>query len=123
MNDKTYADQVYAWSQVLTGSVLEYPFGPEAAVFKVGGKIFALVAVDGEAYVTLKVEPDEGLALRSQHDFIREGYYMNKRHWITIDLGPNVPMTEVQELVENSHRLVVASLTKKLRTELGLTAI
>ena len=65
MTDMTYADQVCAWSQELVGSVLEYPFGPETAVFKVGGKIFTLIAVDGEAYVTLKVEPDEGLALRS----------------------------------------------------------
>jgi predicted DNA-binding protein (MmcQ/YjbR family) len=120
MADESYVDQVCAWSQELSGSVLEYPFGPEAAVFKVGGKIFALVAGDGQEYVTLKVEPDEGLALRTQYDFVREGYYMNKRHWITIDLGPDVPMTEVRELIENSHSLVVATLTKKLRSDLGL---
>lgn len=122
MTGKQYADQVCAWSLALGGSVLEYPFGPETAVFKVGGKIFALVALDAEEYVTLKVEPDEGFALRAQYDFVREGYYMNKRHWITIDLGPNVPMREVQELIENSHSLVVETLTKKLRTELGLAA-
>ena len=122
MADETYTDQLCAWSQELPGSIFEHPFGPEAAVFKVGGKIFALVAVDGSEYVTLKVEPDEGIALRAQHDFVREGYYMNKRHWITIDLGPDVTMSEVRELVESSHALVVSTLTKKLRVELGLAA-
>ena len=122
MTGRLYVDQVCAWAEVLPGSALEYPFGPETAVFKVGGRIFALVALDTEEYVTLKVEPDEGLALRAQYDFVREGYYMNKRHWITIDLGPNVPMQEVRELIENSYSLVVASLPKKLRTELGLAA-
>jgi len=107
----------------MPASVLEYPFGPEVEVYKVGGKVFALVAVDGAEYVTLKVEPDEGVALRSQHSFIREGYYMNKRHWITVDLGPTVNMEEVDELIENSHALVVSTLTRRLRIELGLDAI
>lgn len=122
MTDVSYSDQVCTWAGEATGSVLEYPFGPEAAVFKVGGKIFALVAVDGAQYVTLKVEPDDGVALRAQYAFVREGYYMNKRHWITIDLGPEVPMAEVRELIEDSHKLVTSTLTRKLRTELGLFA-
>ena len=122
MTDQIYCDQVCAWSEVQPGAVLEYPFGPEAAVYKVGGKIFALLAVDGSEYVTLKVEPEEGIALRAQYDFVREGYYMNKRHWITIDLGPDTVMSEVQELIENSYALVVSTLTRKLRNELGLAA-
>ena len=123
MTNGTYVDRVGASARRMPASVLEYPFGPEVEVYKVGGKVFALVAVDGAEYVTLKVEPDEGLALRSEHSFIREGYYMNKRHWITVDLGPTVNMEEVDELIENSHALVVSTLTRKLRIELGLDAI
>ena len=120
MTDGLYSERVGAFAQGMPGSVLGYPFGPEAAVYKVGGKMFALVAVDGSEYVTLKVEPEEGVALRSEHSFVREGYYMNKRHWITVDLGPDVNMAEVDELIENSHGLVMSALTKKVRTELGL---
>jgi len=105
----------------MSAAVLEYPFGPQAAVFKVGGKMFALVALDGPGeYVTVKVDPDEGRALRTEHSFVRMGYYMNKRHWITIDLEPEVPNGFVRDLIENSHALVVASLSKKVRAELGL---
>jgi predicted DNA-binding protein (MmcQ/YjbR family) len=84
--------------------------------------MFALVALDGpEEYVTVKIDPEEGAALRARYDFVRGGYYMNKRHWITIDLGPDAPQEFVRDLVENSHALVVSSLTRKLRTELGFT--
>jgi predicted DNA-binding protein (MmcQ/YjbR family) len=69
--------------------------------------------------VTVKVDPEEGAALRDRHDFVREGYYMNKRHWITIDLGPDVPDDLVEDLIENSHALVVGTLSKRARSELG----
>jgi len=117
----TYTDRVLAWASGLCASVLEYPFGPQAAVFKIGGKMFALVALDGPGEsVTVKVDPEEGAALRDRHGFVREGYYMNKRHWITIDLGPDVPDAFVRDLLENSHSLVAATLTKKARVGLGL---
>lgn len=114
-----------------------YPFGDQAAVFKVGGKMFALVTAEGPPeHITLKAEPSDCEALRAQYDSVRPGYYMNKRHWITIDLGsaatkdplpedpkdsrPEVPMEEVHELIQESHRLVVAGLPKRVRVELGI---
>ncbi len=105
----------------MKGAILEFPFGDDAAVYKVGGKMFALATVnDDPGYITLKVDPDDGVVLRSQHDFIREGYYMNKRHWITIDLVPEVPMDEVRELIGESYLLVAGSLTKKARAGIGI---
>lgn len=113
-------DQVCELAQGMPAATCEFPFGPEAAVFKVGGKMFALVSQDGPEYVTVKVDPDEALVLRAEYSHIREGYYMNKRHWVTIDLGPDAEMAQVSELVEDSYALVVSTLTKKLRSELGL---
>jgi predicted DNA-binding protein (MmcQ/YjbR family) len=108
------------WCETKPGATLEYPFGPEAAVFKVAGKMFALVAMDGPPdYVTLKADPEEGEALRTQHGFIREGYYMNKRHWITVDIEPITPEQLVEDLVADSYDLVVSKLPKRTRTELG----
>ena len=105
----------------MTGAVLEFPFGDDAAVYKVGGKMFALAPVDDDpGYITLKVDPDDGAALRAQHEFVREGYYMNKRHWITVDLVPDALMDEVRDLISESYLLVAASLTKVNRAELGI---
>jgi len=105
----------------MAGAILEFPFGDDAAVYKVGGKMFALATVDEDpGYITLKVDPEDGIVLRDRYDFVREGYYMNKRHWVTVDLVPEVPMDEVHDLIEDSFHLVAASLTKAKRAELGI---
>ncbi|MEN8113513.1 MAG: MmcQ/YjbR family DNA-binding protein [Actinomycetota bacterium] len=114
-------DDVLGWCESMKGALLEYPFGPEAAVFKVGGKMFALVSAgETPGYVTLKAVPEEGEALRMQHAFIREGYYMNKRHWITVDFAEDTPAQLVRGLLEDSYDLVVSKLPKRVRIELGI---
>ena len=40
---------------------------------------------------------------------------MNKKHWITVMLGGDVPTPEVQQLVAASYQLVLASLPKAVR--------
>ena len=82
--------------------------------------MFALVPTDF-ASVTLKVDPDEGVALRSQFSAISPGYHMNKRHWITIDLDADDQAVPVEDLIQDSYDLVVAGLPRKLRTRLGLS--
>jgi len=121
MAETTTIEQVRLWCAALPGAVLEFPFGDDAAVYKVGGKMFALVTVDGDpGYVTIKVDPEDGEILRGQHGFIREGYYMNKRHWVTVDLTPEANLGLVDELIEDSYRLVAAGLTRARRAELGI---
>ncbi len=62
------------------GSTEERPFGPEAMVFKVMGKMFALVAWEEiPLRITLKCDPDDALALRDQYKAVQPGYYMSKK--------------------------------------------
>jgi predicted DNA-binding protein (MmcQ/YjbR family) len=89
------------------GAELEHPFGPQAAVYKVAGKVFAVVGGDGSpSQLTLKCDPEHGEVLRGEHAAITPGYHMNKRHWITIALDGSVPQTLVRELIEDSFDLV-----------------
>ena len=100
----------------LPAAQLTYPFGDSTAVFKVGGKMFALVSLaEPPGQVTLKCEPDEAAALCRTYEAITPGYHMNKRHWITIGLGDSLPGALLSELVRGSYELVVASLPVKLR--------
>jgi predicted DNA-binding protein (MmcQ/YjbR family) len=104
----------------LSVAELDYPFGEDTAVFKVVGKMFAMVSLgDAAGSVTLKCEPEESEALRQAHSGITPGYYMNKRHWISIDLGADLPPDLVTELVRGSYDLVVASLPAKHRPTAG----
>ncbi len=96
------------------GSESSYPFGPEALVFKVMGKMFALVSQGEEIpRITLKCNPEDGAVLISQFDSIVPGYYMNKKHWVTISLMGELPEQILCDLVDDSYSLVVNKLTKR----------
>ena len=102
------------------GSSKEFPFGPEAAVFKVAGKMFALVAWTCEPLrVTLKSEPEEADFLRQRYSSIVPGYYMNKKHWNTITLDGSIPDELLLDLIMTSYTLVVKGLTKAERRNIS----
>ena len=97
----------------------EFPFGPEAAVFKVAGKMFALVAwIDEPLRITLKSDPVEADFLRTHYASIVPGYYMNKKHWNTITMDDTIPDDLLRDLIETSYTLVFKGLTKAQRMQL-----
>jgi predicted DNA-binding protein (MmcQ/YjbR family) len=91
----------------LDGAEETFPFGPETSVFKAGGKMFALAALQREPLtVSVKCEPELGEQLRGTYDEIEPGYHLNKRHWLTITLGGAASDDLVRELVAGSYDLV-----------------
>ena len=99
------------------GSVAEYPFGPEARVSKVGGKMFALLA-DEPVRISLTCDPDLALELRTLYSAVEPGYHLNKRHWNTIDVAGDLPFEELEELIGHSYDLVASKLPKTVRDSL-----
>jgi predicted DNA-binding protein (MmcQ/YjbR family) len=107
----------------LPESVEDYPFGEGAAVFKVAGRMFALVMLEGTpGTVNLKCDPDLALELRDRYPSVRPGYHMNKRHWNTVELDGSVDDGELAWMVEHSYELVVAKLPRAVRARLTRTA-
>jgi predicted DNA-binding protein (MmcQ/YjbR family) len=101
------------------GAVKDFPFGEDAAVFKVAGKMFALVAwTDEPLRITLKCDPEEVDFFRSTYAAIQPGYYMNKKHWNTISLDGTISEDLLQEMIESSYDLVIKGLTKGERQRL-----
>ena len=95
------------------------PFGPDALVFKVKGKMFALVGWQRSPLrLSLKCDPDDALALRDMYPAVQPGYYLNKKHWNTITLDGTIPDAELLTMIDNSYRLVVTSLKKAERDAL-----
>lgn len=100
-------------------SVEDYPFGPQAAVFKVKDKMFATLSTQsGEVRMNLKCEPDEALALRDIFESVIPGYHMNKRHWNTIILGREIPIAEIERMIDRSYALVVKGMKRSERLSL-----
>ena len=101
------------------GAFKDFPFGPGAAVFKVAGKMFALVAwQDKPLRMTLKCDPDDAYALRSMFDTVEPAYHMNKEHWNTITFDGTVPKGVLLQMIDDSYGLVVKGLRKADRVKL-----
>ncbi|AWN22057.1 MmcQ-like protein [Deinococcus irradiatisoli] len=97
-----------------------FPFGPGALVFKVGGKMYALTDIHAEPLtLSLKVRPERGEELRAKYPAIVPGYHLNKRHWVTLNLG-GVPADLARTLLHESYALVVGGLIRAQRAELEL---
>jgi predicted DNA-binding protein (MmcQ/YjbR family) len=91
------------------------PFGPDVLVFKVGGKMFALAALNEvPTTVNLKCDPDLALDLRDRYEQVRPGYHMNKKHWNTIEIESSIPHAELRKMINHSYDLVVESLPKSM---------
>ena len=89
------------------------PFGPDVLVFKVGGKMFALAALDDvPTTVNLKCDPDLALDLRDRYDEVRPGYHMNKKHWNTVEIQGAIPYVELRRMIDHSYDLVAKNLRK-----------
>jgi predicted DNA-binding protein (MmcQ/YjbR family) len=95
------------------------PFGEDVLVFKVGGKIFALAALDEvPATANLKCDPDLALEMRDRYEQVRPGYHMNKKHWNTVEIDSGIPNAELRKMIDHSYELVVKSLPKAARAKL-----
>lgn len=108
-----------AYCRAKPGAAATRPFGPDTLVFKVGGKIFAILAETGEPpTISLKCEPELAVLLRETHEAVTPGYHLNKRHWNTIVVDGRVDDREVCAWIDDSYDLIVERLPRKTRTAL-----
>lgn len=91
----------------MPNAVLEYPFGEGVAVYKVNGKMFALIAEDKQPVnLSLKCDPQLSEVLREKYVTVMPGYHLNKKHWNTLVLTGEMPWDEVSALITHSYQLV-----------------
>jgi len=113
-------ERLYDYCRSLNGVSEGAPFGDDVLVFKVMGKMFALVSLtDLPLRVNLKCNPARALDLRARWASVMPGYHMNKKHWNTIVLDGELDSADVKEMIDQSYELVVASLKKSERDALA----
>jgi predicted DNA-binding protein (MmcQ/YjbR family) len=112
-------DAARAYLKKRPESVEDFPFGPDAYVYKIRNKMFALlVESDGVARMNLKCDPAEALFLRDMFDAVLPGYHMNKTHWNTVILDGSIPRGEIERMIDRSYALVVKRLMRAERVAL-----
>ncbi len=97
-----------------------FPFDEVTLVFKVMGKMFALIGLDSDHFsVNLKCDPERAIELRESHPEIQPGWHMSKKHWNTVSFEGALDDDFLLELIDHSYDLVVAKLPKKVREALS----
>ena len=97
------------------------PFDDVTLVFKVAGKMFALLPLDEvKLSINLKCDPEKAIALREIYPAVTPGYHMNKNHWNTVFVDGTIEKKLILEWIDDSYRLVVDSLPGKTRESFGL---
>jgi predicted DNA-binding protein (MmcQ/YjbR family) len=92
---------------------------PTSTMYKVGGKLFAILAVRGAPWVIVKSDEHLVEVLKSQYAGIGHRSHLDRRFWICVQLDADVPADEARRLVDASYDLVRATLTKKQQAALG----
>lgn len=93
------------------GVTESFPFNETALVFKVSGKMFALLDLSEDSRgISLKCDPELALELREQHAEVTPAYHFNKLHWNGVDIQGSVGIVLLKEWIDHSYMLVVESL-------------
>ena len=95
------------------------PFDDVTLVFKVAGKMFALIPLDKtNLSINLKCDPELAISLREKYPSVLPGHHMSKKHWNTVLIDGTIEKDKILEWIDDSYRLVVKGMTKKQREHL-----
>jgi predicted DNA-binding protein (MmcQ/YjbR family) len=99
-----------AFLEAKPGTV-EVKASPNASMYKVADKIFAILSKK-TGYVVLKTPPESVPMLKEMYKGVGHKTHLDRRHWIAVELDADVPSREVQRLATLSYDLVRASMEK-----------
>ena len=91
-------------------------------LFRIGGKMFAVVALERTpTSIAFKCTPEE-LAELTEREGIIPAPYMARNNWVMLESLDVLPRTELKRLIKDSYGMVAAKLTKKVQAQLGLAS-
>jgi predicted DNA-binding protein (MmcQ/YjbR family) len=92
-------------------------------VFKVGGKMYAVVPTEpARVWISLKAEDDEFAELIERQAVI-PAPYLARAKWIAIESEDALPRDEVERLLRKAYAAVFAKLPKRAQAKLMANAV
>jgi predicted DNA-binding protein (MmcQ/YjbR family) len=89
-------------------------------VFKIGGKMFAVIGLDAgpESQFSFKCTPEEFAEL-TEFDGIIPAPYAARYYWVSVQKPGVLKQTEIKRLIKDSYGMVRGKLPKKIQAKLG----
>lgn len=101
----------------------DFPFDETTLVFRIAGKIFAMVDLENTEWFVLKCEPEYALDLREKYPEISGAWHMNKKYWNQLNLYGTLSDKLIQDLIRHSYNEVIKKLPKKIREEKNISSL
>ncbi len=112
-------EEIHDYCLTKPGVTESLPFNDTALVFKVAGKMFALLDLSEESRgISLKCDPELAVELREQHPEVTPAWHFNKQHWNGVNLKGTISNSQLKEWIDHSYTIVVDSLPKLKREAL-----
>jgi predicted DNA-binding protein (MmcQ/YjbR family) len=112
-------EEIREYCLAKSGVTESLPFNDTALVFKVAGKMFALLDLSEDRRgITLKCDPELAIELREEHIEVTPAWHFNKQHWNGISLEGTIGDDLVKEWIDHSYEMVVNGLKKADREAL-----
>jgi len=109
------AQTLEAFCLALPGASVSVQWGNDR-VYKVGGKMFAVLGMEAGAEPLLSFKCSEmAFALLLEQEGVRPAPYLARAKWVQLDRLDRLAPDELAARLTQSHALVVASLPKRLR--------
>jgi predicted DNA-binding protein (MmcQ/YjbR family) len=90
----------------------------DVLVFKVGGRLYAIVALEpGDTWLSLKCSSEEFADLVERPRII-PAPYLARALWVALETEDALPRVEVERLLRQAHSLIFAKLPKKTQAAL-----
>ncbi len=103
-------EEIRKYCIVKPGVTESLPFNDTALVFKVAGKMFALLDLsDDSRGITLKCDPTMAIELREKYSAVTPAWHFNKKHWNTIYIDGSIPDKEIFGWIDHSYKLVAGT--------------
>lgn len=92
-------------------------------VFKVAGKMFAVMALEGPVKYIMSFKcTEEKFNELIEQEGMDPAPYMARNKWVAIERFDVLSDKELKSLLQNSYEMVVEKLPKKVRQELGASS-
>ncbi|MBQ8362205.1 MAG: MmcQ/YjbR family DNA-binding protein [Bacteroidaceae bacterium] len=101
----------------------DFPFDETTLVFRIGGKIFAMMDLENTEWFVLKCEPEYAIELREHYPEIAPAWHMNKKYWNQLNLFGQLPDNLICSLIRHSYNEVVKKISKKIKKEAGINLL
>lgn len=99
------------------GSEECFPFDEKTLVFKVMGKMFAVLMLDNPDMIVVKCDAGYACELRDRYNAVEPAWHFNKKYWNQIHFNSDVDDKLLCSFIDHSLDEVVKKFTRKMKAE------